>query len=233
MTISKPTIGILLIATWKYKKFINSTIQGIRKYFFNNCNVKIFLHTDSSEHFNADQIVQIEHKPWPLITLFRFNNFLQNQEVYDTDYLFYLDIDVKIQSHIDTDILSDFSVVQHWYYANNRGTPETNPKSKACIFNHENITYVAGGFYGGKKEYFLKASKIMNQNINEDYDNNIIALWHDESHLNRFVIDYRKDILILPPKYLSCVTHSCRYPKIVPFRNEEKGFNKFEKSVHR
>ena len=59
--------------------------------------------------------------------------------------------------------------------------------------------YVMGGFNGGKTETFLKMSEELSKNINEDLKNNIIAVWHDESHLNKYIID--KNIKILDPSY--------------------------------
>lgn len=40
----------------------------------------------------------------------------------------------------------------------------------------------------------------LNRNTKEDLDQNIIALWHDESHLNKYVLD-RTDVKILPPYF--------------------------------
>lgn len=237
---TKTKIGILLIATWKYQKFIANTISGIRKYFFKNSDVKIFLHTDKSylaDNLNdlfllkynndPDKLFYIEHKPWPYITLFRFDTFLTFESEYDVDYLFYLDIDVLIRSDITEKILSNFCVVKHWGYTNNRGTPETNQQSTAYIAPFEPITYVAGGFFGGKKNFFMKAAQTINNNIQKDLQNDIIAIWHDESHLNRFVVDNYDLISILDHCYLSSIKN-CSDSKIIPYNNKTKGFNKFK-----
>jgi len=231
--IMNPKIGILLLATWKYARFIDNTINGIKKHFFKDCDTKIFLHTDSEFEYGADKILHLQHKPWPLITLFRYKTFIDYQNQYDVDYLFYLDIDVDIKRDINKDILSNFCVIEHWCYSGRRGTPETNPKSKACIFKHEPLTYVCGGFFGGKKDYFLHMCNLLYSNIVEDYNNNIIAVWHDESHLNRFVVNNKKDINILHPSYMSAITELYPEPKIIPYSNPQKGFDKFENCIHK
>jgi hypothetical protein len=39
----------------------------------------------------------------------------------------------------------------------------------------------------------------MKNNINTDLSKNLIAIWHDESHLNKFMVDNVKDAIILSP----------------------------------
>lgn len=224
-TVNKPSIGILLISTWKYNKFIDDTIAGIRKYFFPNSIVKIFLHTDSTSDHDADVIIPIQHQPWPLITLKRYELFCCHQNKYNVNYLIYLDIDSIILGEISESILHNFFVVQHWVFMGGRGTPETNPQSKAFVNANENISYVAGGLVGGEREYFLRASKTISNNIQQDLNNNIIAIWHDESHLNRYVID-NPSTTIIDQSYMS--KHRSCNPKIIPYYDWEKGFNKFE-----
>jgi histo-blood group ABO system transferase len=54
------------------------------------------------------------------------------------------------------------------------------------------------------------ANKI-SENIDIDYSRNIIAVWHDESHMNRYFID-NKPTLILSPSY--CYGESMNIPFI-------------------
>lgn len=232
----KNSIGILLISTWKYNKFIDPIITDIRKYFFPSSNVKIFLHTDSKEKHYTDVIIPITHQPWPLITLNRFELFFNNQNIYNVDYLFYLDVDCRVIDFVNEDILSEFTVVEHHWFMGTRGTPETNPNSLACIHPNENLTYVGGGFFGGTKLKFIEVAKQLSANIKKDMDNNIIALWHDESHLNRYVVDNYHNIKIISPQYLYSPENKKKYlpnPKIIPYLNSEKGFDKFENMVHK
>lgn len=229
-TINKPSVGILLISTWKYNKFIDPLIKNIKQYFFRNSNIKIYLHTDSDDNHCSDKIIKIKHKPWPLITLNRFKLFCENMEIYETDYLVYLDMDVNIIDFVDEKILSDFFVTEHSDLKGTKGTPENNPKSTAFIDISNIKTYVTGSFFGGKKENFMRAAKIMKNNIDIDLKNNIIALWHDESHLNRYIIDH-PDVTIIDHSYMS-KKQSCN-PKMMPYYDWEKGFNKFENMIHK
>ena len=43
-------------------------------------------------------------------------------------------------------------------------------------------------------------SKVLSDRTNNDFEKGIIAVWHDESHMNRYFID-NKPTLILDPSY--------------------------------
>jgi len=222
-------IGLLLVSTWKYNKFIDPLIIQIKKYFLKNSNVKIYLHTDSMETHDVDHQSYLQHKPWPRITLERFDIFNQHENLYNADYLFYLDIDSKIIDYITEDILSDFVVVQHHWFIGYNGTRETNPKSLAYIDPSISSTYICGGFFGGSKERFMNVSKKLANNISEDLNQNIIAKWHDESHLNHYFANHSDTIKVLSPEYMYWTIntkHKFQNPKIIPYTDEEKGFDK-------
>lgn len=233
---NQSSIGILLISTWKYNKFIDPIISDIKKYLFPNNTKKIYLHTDSNERHDAEKILNIEHKPWPMVTLSRFETFSNFSHEYDTDYLFYLDVDSKIISAVDDDILSDFTVVKHHWFIGSKGTPETNKKSLAYIDPLKPTIYIAGGFFGGTKKRFISVSQELSNNINIDLNNNIIALWHDESHLNRYYSDNQDTIKVISSEYMYSPAnkkHPLPNPKIIPFLDKEKGFDKFEGKIHK
>lgn len=56
-----------------------------------------------------------------------------------------------------------------------------------------------GGFNGGLSEEYLNLCEELNKNIHDDLENNVIALWHDESQINRYIIN--RKYRILPCKY--------------------------------
>jgi histo-blood group ABO system transferase len=103
-----------------------------------------------------------------------------------------------------------------------RGTPETNPKSLACVFPHESMVYFAGGFNGGTSYEYLIMSEKLEKNIETDYSNDIIAIWHDESHLNRYLID-NPPTKVLSPSY--CYEETKNYNEL-PFQRKLLALNK-------
>jgi hypothetical protein len=76
---------------------------------------------------------------------------------------------------------------------------ETNPQSTAYIEPGAATHYLMGGLNGGVAKNYLQLMKDINRNIDEDLSRNIIAIWHDESHLNKYLLG--KKIKILGTEY--------------------------------
>ena len=109
------------------------------------------------------------------------------------------------------------TVVKHPYFYNksvSKFTYDRNPSSKAYIRKWEWSYYFAWGLNWGTSFSFLNMCSVLAKNIDIDRENWIVALWHDESHLNRYIFDLEMNWLsdcynILPPSYL--------YPEWFPF----------------
>jgi histo-blood group ABO system transferase len=151
---------------------------------------------------------------WPHTTLQRYHVFNKHSnKLKSLDLIYYLDADMRVVAPVGEEIFPDTETglvgVEHpGFFGGRRGTYDTNPDSTAYVGNHEGTCYYAGGFNGGTAEAFLKMSKTIEENVNKDFTKEYIALWHDESHLNRYLINY-------PPKKLSpsyCYPESWNIP---------------------
>ena len=196
-------IGLCMMATGKYISYAKACVESAKKYFCTNHNITYFVFTDSQEQLNDPQIVQIFQKRlgWPYDTMMRFEVYFKNQDqMKNMDYIFALDADMLFVAPVEDEILTTRVATQHPGFVNQRGTYETKAISKACVKPNEGKYYFAGGFYGGSHDEFFKLLKICNQNIYDDLSQNYIAIWHDESHLNRYFID-NPPTKILSPSY--------------------------------
>jgi histo-blood group ABO system transferase len=197
-------IGLLIIATNKYTRFLKPLIESADNYFLKGFEVTYFIFTNQEVSVLSDrQIVKIEvdHKNWPWMTLGRYKIFTEKSELLSKqDYLYYCDADMLFVDSVGSEILSERVATQHPGYFGRRGTPETNLNSLACVYPHEEMQYFAGGFNGGTSNEYLKMSKVISENIEVDYSRGIIAIWHDESHMNRYFID-NIPTKILNPSY--------------------------------
>lgn len=206
-------VGLLIIATNKYIEFLQPLITSADKWFLNGQEVTYFVFTNQNIEIETNRKVimtHVEHKSWPWMTLGRYHIFSNNKDLFsDIDYLYYCDADMLFVGEVGNEILGDLVATQHHGFFEKRGTPETNPKSLACVYPNENMQYFCGGFNGGSCKEYLKMSEQISHNIDIDFKNDIIAIWHDESHINRYFIDNRPTKILSPSYcYHQAVTHS-------------------------
>src|SRR3990167_3863052 len=104
-------IGILLIATNKYKQFIEQLLESADKYFFAGQKLNVYLFIDDTSYqfvtptrINV-QLFKIEPLKFPEVTLFRYHIFSQIKKYLDCDYVFYFDIDTRCLNFIGEEIL--------------------------------------------------------------------------------------------------------------------------------
>jgi len=196
-------VGLLIIATGKYKIFLENLIKTADNFFLKSHEVTYFLFVDEfvniSSNRNIEQII-IEHKPWPFPTLLRYKHFSNNRELLDNmDYLYYVDSDMIFENVVGDEIFDDIVCVAHPWFIGNRGTPENDKRSLAYIPDSFNFQYMAGAFFGGSKDCIINMFQFISNQIDIDYSRGVIAKWHDESHSNKFFILYSTKVL--PAEY--------------------------------
>ena len=196
------TIGLCIVATGKYVDCAQKLVKSAEQYFCRDHTVRYFIFTDSFLE-NTAHAAYLFHPRlgWPFDTLKRvyaYTNY--KNELANCDYLFACDADMLFIAPVGDEILGDRVATQHPGYVGQRGNYEKNRKSTACVQSHEGTTYFAGGFYGGKRDEFFTLNSTLIAQIEEDLSKNYVALWHDESHLNRYFID-NKPTKILSPSY--------------------------------
>jgi histo-blood group ABO system transferase len=195
-------IALLVIATNKYTQFTHPLWESVQKYFLKGHDVDMFVFTNNTDNPKGTIRVEQEHKPFPYPTLMRYHIFTKNKNLYkDYDAHFYCDADMLFLDNVGDEVLSDTVVTLHpGYYKKPRQmfTYETRPASTAYVAPNQGKYYFAGGFNGGFK--YLEVAQDITKMIDEDAKKDIVAVWHDESYMNRYFID-NKPSLILDPSY--------------------------------
>lgn len=203
-------VAILYICTGKYDIFWRKFYKSSEKFFLSDTEKHYFVFTDSEKIKNNNKVHIIfqENLGWPYNTLYRFNFFSKIiDELSKFDYIFFFNANMIFQLPIGEEILptndeNGLLGVQHpaFYNKNNiEFTYERNEFSTAFIKPGDGKYYFMGGFNGGKAKSYLDLIITLNENIQKDLSNNIIAIWHDESHLNAYFLD--KCIKVLSPSY--------------------------------
>lgn len=67
------------------------------------------------------------------------------------------------------------------------GTWETNKTSQAFVPVRKRMNYAHGAVWGGLTEHVMELVEVLATRTRDDYERGIVAVWHDESHLNWYV----------------------------------------------
>lgn len=235
----KKSIGILYICTGPYVLFWKDFYKSFQEKFLVDFEKRYFVFSDAEEIYGQDdpdvKKIKIEPQPWPLITLLRFSTFLKVEEkLKKCDYLMFsnsnmvCDAVITPEEFLPREKLNEtLAVTIHPGYAGKKKIDfpyDRNKKSTAYIPWNCGSYYVIGAMFCGTSNAFIKMSKTLKKNIEEDLKRNIIAKWHDESQLNRYIIG-KKNIRILPPQYCYPCGMNVTYAKKISAVNKEAKFD--------
>ena len=181
----------------------------------------MLLWTDMSYTSINATIFKTEPLEWPMPTLMRYHLFLQQEEkLKEYDYLFYVDADMAIVDYVNEEILNPngLTLASHPMYRFRDGlfAPyDNNPESEAYIKlpgsyiddgkggKKFRMEYYAGGFQGGKTEFWIAAMKEMRGMIDKDFTKNYVPKWNDESILNSYIFRHPEiSKIVLDPSYV-------------------------------
>lgn len=203
--------ALLLIATGaRYHQFIRPLLASAAEFFVPHTAL---LWTDSTELYNAATF-PLAPEGFPKATLHRYHTFYNHAStLVGFDQVFYCDIDMRFVAPIEgKEIWSDgITATLHpgfifpridptGDYVFKFGTPERRRESTAFISRSTLNDYFCGGFNGGDARAFLAMADTLRKNIDHDANNDITAVWHDESHLNRYLWD-NKPANVLTPSF--------------------------------
>ena len=171
-------------------------LDSVNEFFLQGHDITVHLFTDVINPFGKNHgrlIVKSYLIPswgFPEATLYRYR-FLSALPIIDYgDYIFYLDVDMRIVAPVKDEILYDIVAVKHpGFFNTGSGSWEQNNQSMCFTdLDRQNPKYYyAGGFQGGKAFFYYMAMLTMAQWINMDLEKNIMPVWHDESAWNRYL----------------------------------------------
>lgn len=236
------TIGVFYICTGRYTVFWRDFYLSAEKFFLPNFEKHYFVFTDApdidfeSENPRIHRFYQ-ETLEWPYPTLLRFHIFLKaEKEAGQMDYLFFINANAEFVKPVDEEMIlprkergENLVVGQHPDFFNSPRYEypyDRNPFSTAFIPFWKGKVYVAGGINGGTANEYLKMCRILKKHTDKDLSRKIIAIWHDESHLNKYIVSH-PHYRLLPPAFVYICADGVSYPfePIVIMRDKEKYFD--------
>ncbi|XP_065428439.1 histo-blood group ABO system transferase isoform X2 [Chrysemys picta bellii] len=210
------TVGLTVFAIKKYVVFLKKFLETAEMYFMVGHRVNYYIFTDRPEEVpevvlkegRKKVVLPVQNYPrWQEISMRRMemiSNFFQQRFINEVSYLVCVDVDMRFNDQVGVEILSDlFGTLHPGFYAAERQsfTYEHRPASQAYVPSDEGDFYYAGGFFGGTVMEVYKLTKKCHEAMMVDKANGIEAIWHDESHLNKYFV-YHKPTKILSPEYL-------------------------------
>lgn len=218
-------VGLLMVAInqnyWPYAKQV---IDGVKGLFLPGHTTEVMLWTDIPSFAEAKDVnfgatvFPTDSVEWPYPTLMRYHLFLAQEEyLKQFDYLFYLDLDMRVVGFVGDEILPKEGLMMaahpmYWLQDNLVPPYEPDERSSAHIKmpgrvvsegekNKFQPLYAAGGFQGGKTGPFIDAMKAMRDGIDKDFDISYVARWNDESHWNKYLSEHPPEV-VLDPSYV-------------------------------
>jgi hypothetical protein len=227
-------IAILYICTGKYDVFWNEFYTSSEKYFCNLEHKHYFVFTDSQQIVDADNISIVfqDNLGWPFNTLYRYRLFLRVKEqllqydrvvffnansIFDKSIIFpeFFGVDSNLIGCIHPGFF-DKSIEEYTY----------EKREASSAFVRKSWKYFAGGVNGGCSHQFIAVCESISQNIENDLQKGIVAIWHDESHWNAYLnnnyLEIKDRLHILTPAYLYPENWDLPFEKKIVLRDKNK-----------
>ena len=168
--------------------------------------------------------IDIPHLEWPFVTLLRFKHIHSALKKLEQSYPFldnvlFLDADLIPRKDFSfSDVFVEgkpLTGVHHpghfegivkntrWNSVVQRGKTNANIRNFEGFenFNVNDKLYHQGCLWGGTFSAVLEMTGELSRLINEDLKNNIVADWHDESHMNCWFLRNYNDVHTLSPDF--------------------------------
>lgn len=209
-------VAIIFIGTAKYLEFLPAFYDNSERYLFPNVEKQYYVFTDGDLKGAPDNVTPIYQENWgfPKINLMTYE-IMENSwdKISECTHLLFLDADALPVTEISFDELFGsgkplFCVHHPCHYLkmapNDKfpGSFDTNPESTACVKEGESFDiYWQSCVWGGTIDECEKLVTTLAENNRIDDKNGVMALWHDESQINRYFLDNPEKIHTLHPQY--------------------------------
>jgi len=223
-------LAILYICTGKYNVFWESFYRSCEQFFFPNEEKHYFVFTDGQIAADTEKIHRIEQKNlgWPGNTLYRFQMFWNiKEQLVLFDYIFFFNANCEFLVPIGAEFLPSekekIVVIRHPGFYNKKPdevTYDRNPKSLAYIPFGQGLYYICGGVNGGICEHYINLINSLREAIIKDDSNGVVAVWHDESHINKYILSH--PYKLLSPAYCYPEGWDIPFEKVIIVRDKNK-----------
>lgn len=232
-------IAMLNISIGRYDVFWKDFYLTAEENFLPGHEKHYFVFTDNMNIYGNDRqnvsLLEQGNLGWPFNTMKRFHMFKRVEDkLKEYDYVFFINGNALFKQPLKDEFINPdkniITIIHPGLYGRsmNEMPFERNPESNAYIPEGKGKFYVQGAFIGGKSSAFIEMINEVDRLTEEDLKNDIIAVWHDESFLNKYILD-KKDIQVMGRQYLYYEEYVFPWKPVIMLRNKRAfgDLNKF------
>uniref|UniRef100_A0A668S817 Alpha 1,3-galactosyltransferase 2 n=1 Tax=Oreochromis aureus TaxID=47969 RepID=A0A668S817_OREAU len=206
------SVALTVFAVGRYlDAYLKTFLTSAEQHFMLGLPVTYYVFTDSPEKVPnitlASQrnikVIQVQkHARWQDISMMRMrtiSEIIESEIRHKFRYVFCFDVDQEFKGRFGSEALGDSVALLHAHYyklPKAQFTYDRNPKSKA--FMETGDFYYHAAIFGGLWQNVKHLVDACYLGIIEDKLNNVEALWHDESHLNKYFWIHKPSKLLSP-----------------------------------
>ncbi|XP_074829800.1 N-acetyllactosaminide alpha-1,3-galactosyltransferase-like isoform X1 [Natator depressus] len=210
------TVGLTVFAIGKYlDKYLKTFLISADSFFMVGHKVIFYVMVDDLSKMplmelgplRTSKVFQVNKESrWQDISMMRMKtigDLIESHIKYEVDFMFCMDVDQVFQSDYGLETLDEsVAQLQAWFYKTDKEkfTYERNPQSTAYIPLTQGDYYYHAAVFGGTPLRVFNLTRECYEGIKKDKERNTEAIWHDESHLNKYYF-INKPTKLLSPEY--------------------------------
>uniref|UniRef100_A0A3B4BL33 Alpha 1,3-galactosyltransferase 2 n=1 Tax=Periophthalmus magnuspinnatus TaxID=409849 RepID=A0A3B4BL33_9GOBI len=210
----RSSVAVTVFAVGKYlEAYLETFLNSSEQHFMLGLPVTYYVFTDKPEKVphillgpkRSLKILKVDrHSRWQDISMMRMksiSDIIETEIRHNFTYVFCFDVDQTFAGRFGSEALGDSVALLHAYYyrlPKHMYTYDRNPLSKAYMDTGD--FYYHAAVFGGTWKTVKTITDACYESIMADKENNVEALWHDESHLNKYFW-MNKPSRLLSPEY--------------------------------
>ncbi|XP_048879240.1 alpha-1,3-galactosyltransferase 2-like isoform X3 [Brienomyrus brachyistius] len=198
---------------WYLDAYLLPFLMSAEQYFMVGLPVTYYVFTDYPEKIPSlklgrgrtlEVIKVAKENRWQDVSMMRMKTItdaIDGHIHHQCEYVFCFDVDQIFSGRFGSEALGDSVALLHSFYYHRPKmfyTYDRNPKSEAYMDKGD--FYYHAAVFGGRWQEVRNLTEACYQGIMRDKENEVEALWHDESHLNKYLW-LHKPTKVLSPEY--------------------------------